>query len=125
MPYEILFTDSVNKLGIVVEDGTVNQETSLKLPGKNTTSYGSIIAENFLHLLENFASTTSPSTPVEGQLWYDSSPNVEQLFVYNGVNWIPANGVNKSITAPTLKQEGDLWIDRENLQLYMYTDAGG
>jgi len=125
MPYQINFTDVDNKLGIVIEDATINQETSLKLPGKNTTAYGTIIAENFLHLLENFAATSAPSTPVEGQIWYDSNPDIEQLMVYNGVNWIPVNGVNKSINAPTLKQEGDLWIDRENLQLYMYTDAGG
>ena len=125
MPYQILFTDYVNKLGIVVEDGSINNETSVKLPGKNTTSYGTIIAENFLHLLENFASPTAPSTPVEGQVWYDSSPDKEQLMVYNGANWAPVNGVNKSESAPVIKQEGDLWIDRENLQLYMYTDAGG
>jgi len=125
MPYQILFTDYVNKLGIVVEDGSINNETSVKLPGKNTTSYGTIIAENFLHLLENFASPTAPSTPVEGQVWYDSSPDKEQLMVYNGANWAPVNGVNKSESAPAIKQEGDLWIDRENLQLYMYTDAGG
>lgn len=125
MPYQILFTDYVNKLGIVVEDGSINNETSVKLPGKNTTAYGTIIAENFLHLLENFASPTSPVTPVEGQIWYDSSPDKEQLMVYNGANWAPVNGVNKSEAAPAIKQEGDLWIDRENLQLYMYTDAGG
>lgn len=123
MPYEIKFTDYVNKLQIVVEDNTINNETSLKLPGRNTTSYGSIIAENFLHLLENFASTSAPSVPVEGQIWYDSSVDIEQLKVYNGVNWVPANGVNKSVAKPNFAQEGDLWIDRENLQLYMYTEA--
>ena len=125
MPYEILFTDYVNKLGIVVEDGTINQETSLKIPGRNSTAYGTVIAENFLHLLENFASPSEPTTPVEGQMWYDSSPGEEILKVYNGVNWQSVNGVNKSVTAPEYKQEGDLWIDRENLQLYMYTDASG
>ena len=125
MPYEILFTDYVNKLGIVVEDGTINQETSLKIPGRNSTAYGTVIAENFLHLLENFASPTEPTVPVEGQLWYDSSPENEGMKVFNGVNWQAVNGVNKSVDAPEYKQEGDLWIDRENLQLYMYTDAGG
>jgi microcystin-dependent protein len=125
MPYEIKFTDYVNKLQIVVEDNTINNETSLKLPGKNTTAYGSLIAENFLHLLENFASTTPPSVPVEGQLWYNSTEDVEQLFVYTGVNWSPANGVNKSTNKPDFAQEGDLWIDKENLQLYMYTNASG
>lgn len=125
MPYEISFTDSVNKLSLVVEDGTINSETSLQLPGKNTTSYGTIIAENFLHLLENFAAPTNPDIPVEGQLWYDSTPGNEQLMVYNGTNWIPVNGVNKSISQPIYKTEGDLWIDSENLQLYMFTDQAG
>ena len=122
MPYEILFTDYVNKLGIVVEDGTINQETTLKIPGRNSTAYGTVIAENFLHLLENFASPSSPSRPVEGQMWYDSTEEI--LKVYNGVNWQSVNGVNKSTQAPEFRQVGDLWIDRENLQLYMYTDTG-
>jgi len=124
MPYEIKFTDS-KKLNIVVEDGTINSETSVSLPGKNVTAYGAVIAENFLHILENFASATEPSTPVEGQLWYDSNPNNETLMVYNGVNWVSVNGVNKSVTEPLFPIEGDLWIDRDNLQLYMYTSSNG
>lgn len=123
MPYEIKFTDYQNKLAIVVEDNSINDETTLKLPGRNTISYGSIIAENFLHLLENFADVTPPARPVEGQTWYDT--DVEQLKIYNGVNWIPANAVNKTLEKPTGAVEGDLWIDRENLQLYMYTVASG
>ena len=125
MPYEILYTDYVNKLGIVVEDGTINHETSLKIPGRNATAYGTVIAENFLHLLENFASPTEPRTPVEGQLWYDSTPAEEELKIYNGVNWLTVNGVNKSVEKPAYRREGDLWIDKENLQLFMYTDAAG
>ena len=57
------------------------------MPGRNTTAYGSAIAENFLHLLENFASATEPSIPAEGQLWYDPI-RVEQLKVYDGTNWV-------------------------------------
>ena len=54
MSYTISFSDAVNKGTITVEDNTVNSQTSLQFPGKNTTSYGTIIAENFLHVLENF-----------------------------------------------------------------------
>lgn len=121
MPYQILFTDYVNKLGIVVEDGTINQETSLKLPGRNATAYGTVIAENFLHLLENFAASTEPSVPVQGQLWYDSGDDAGELRVYNGTDWVTVNGVNKSLETPTNPREGDLWIDRNNLQLMMFT----
>ena len=39
----------------VVEDGTIDQTTDLKLVGKNYAGYGEIQNENFVHLLENFA----------------------------------------------------------------------
>ena len=52
MAYTINFSDAVNKGTITINDNTINNETTLRLPGKNTTSYGTIIAENFLHLLE-------------------------------------------------------------------------
>ena len=67
MAYEIRYSDFVNKGSIVIDDNTINQETSLKLPGRNTTAYGSSIAENFLHLLENFANSTQPVNPVFNQ----------------------------------------------------------
>ena len=73
MPYTISYTDTVNKGTITVEDNTLNSETTLSFPGRGTTAYGQAVNENFLHLLENFANTTAPLRPVEGQLWYDST----------------------------------------------------
>jgi microcystin-dependent protein len=124
MSYTITFTDSANKGTITVEDGTINRQTSLGLPGRNTTAYGATIAENFLHLLENFASTTEPSNPVEGQMWYDNTLGQESLKVYNGTNWVPASGITKSINTPALAQTGDLWVDTDNQQLYLFTGGG-
>ena len=125
MAYQIFFTDRVNKLGLVVQDQSINSETSLKFPGKNYTGYGPLLGENFLHLLENFANPTQPSTPVQGQLWFDSTPNNETMMVYNGANWVPVSTINKGITQPVIKQEGELWVDTENLQLFIYTDSAG
>jgi hypothetical protein len=68
MAYTIAYTDQANKGTITVEDNTINTETGLGLPGRNATAYGTTIASNFLHILENFASATQPSTPVEGRL---------------------------------------------------------
>jgi len=124
MAYTISYTDVANKGTITVEDGTINRETTLGFPGRNTTAYGAVVAENFLHLLENFAATTSPSQPIEGQLWYDSTLGVESLKVYNGTNWIPASGINKSINTPAIAQTGDLWVDTDNQQLYLFTGGG-
>ena len=87
MPYQIEYTDSINKGSIIVEDATLNTETSITLPGRNVTSYGQAVSENFLHLLENFASANAPARPVEGQLWYDTSDGVNQLKLYDGTTW--------------------------------------
>ena len=67
MAYTVNYTDVANKGSISVEDNTINQQTSLSIPGRNTTAYGTAIAENFLHLLENFTNSTAPGNPVEGQ----------------------------------------------------------
>ena len=74
MPYKVNFTDvTIHPDPITVFDNTSSTDTSLTFPGRNVTGYGQIIAENFLHLLENFASGNEPVNPVEGQLWYDST----------------------------------------------------
>ena len=123
MAYTIQFTDSAEKNPIVVEDGTINTVTSIKLPGRNSTGYGAAIAEDLLHLLENFASPTEPSTPIEGQLWYNN--NTEQLLIYDGTVWVSASGLKKSTTQPDNAQAltGDLWADTDNQQLYMFTGS--
>ena len=38
MPYTIPYTDEANNGTITVIDNTIDQTTSLKFPGKNTTS---------------------------------------------------------------------------------------
>ena len=123
MAYTINFTDSVNKGNIVVEDQTLNTDTSLTLVGRNKTGFGESVNTNFLHLLENFANTTAPSNPVEGQLWYDTTTNIDQLKIYDGTNWVSAGGLKRSATAPDAGNsvQGDLWSDTSNQQLYMYS----
>lgn len=126
MSYSIPYTDQANNGTITVEDGTINNETSIQLPGRNTTSYGKIVSTNFLHLLENFASSTEPARATEGQLWYDTNPSGEQLKIYDGTQWVPAGGLNKSDSAPLVStsQKGDLWVDTDNQQLYLNSGSG-
>ena len=102
-----------------VQDGVVNTQTDLALIGKGYAGYGEKIAENFLHLLENFSNTTAPAKPVEGQLWYDSTTS--QLKVYSGSTFVPAGGnVPYQSSAPSSLSQGDLWIDSATGQLYFY-----
>jgi microcystin-dependent protein len=124
MPYTIQFTDSNENNPIIIEDQTINNDTSLQLPGKNSVGYGAAIATDLLHLLENFAAPTAPDRPIEGQLWYNSSS--EQLLVYDGTIWVPSGGLKKSTTQPDAVNSltGDLWVDTDNQQLYLYSGSG-
>ena len=121
MPYIVNFTDSNNKSPITVFDNTSSEDTSLRFPGRNVTGYGQIIAENFLHLLENFASTTEPEAPIEGQLWYDSGNGYLQL--WDGSNWKAASNIQKSNAEPSVEtaKVGELWVDTTNQQLRIFT----
>jgi microcystin-dependent protein len=121
MPYQIQFTDNNNKSDITVFDNTSSTDTSLTFPGRNVTGYGKIIAENFLHLLENFASATQPVNPVEGQLWYDSTNGYLQL--WDNTAWKAASNIQKSPTEPDVatSKTGELWVDTTNQQLRIYT----
>lgn len=123
MPYIVNFTDKDNKSPITVFDNTSSTDTSLTFPGRNVTGYGQIIAENFLALLENFASATEPVNPVEGQLWYDSANNVLQI--WDSTNWKAASGIQKSSTEPSVAESkvGELWVDTTNQQLRIYTGS--
>lgn len=121
MPYNVNFTDRENKSPITVFDNTSSEDTSLVFPGRNVTGYGQIIAENFLHLLENFASAAEPINPVEGQLWYDVANGVLQI--WDNTNWKAASGIQKGLSEPSVENSkiGELWVDTTNQQLRIYS----
>jgi len=103
----------------IVQDGVVNTQTDLSFIGKGYAGYGELIAENFLHLSENFAGTSEPTKPIQGQLYYDSTNN--RLKVYTGNLFVPAGGnVPYQSTQPSGIQQGDLWIDSDIGQLFFY-----
>ena len=133
MTYQVNFTEATNpaKPAISVEDGVLNTQTNLTFVGKNYAGYAKYIAENFLHLLENFARNTPPGTlsgegsPVEGQLWYDNSSGVNLLKIYDGAEWTSAGAVKKAATAPVAANSnpGDLWVNTATAQLYVFSGS--
>lgn len=124
MPYKVYFTDeSLNPEPIEVADNTSNVDTSLVLPGRNVTGYGRIVAENFLHLLENFASDVAPSTSkaVIGQLWYNSGE--DKLYVFDGIGWKTTSNIRTAVNEPTDASTGDLWVNTSTQQLYLFSGS--
>jgi hypothetical protein len=101
-----------------VADGTIDNSTDVTLIGKNYSGYGEILNENFVKLMENFASTSSPASPLAGQLWWDLSNN--SLKVYTGSGFKVISGSTASATQPSNATLGDLWFDTVNSQLRVY-----
>jgi len=102
----------------VIEDGTIDQTTDLKLVGKNYAGYGEIQNENFVFLLENFAGANAPPKAISGQVWFDSS--TKKLKFYDGNIFRTTGGAEVSATVPAGLTEGDFWWDTNNEQLYAY-----
>lgn len=110
MPYRVFKTD-VTQGYIDITDGTVNViDTSISLVGRNYPNYGQAIAENFVHMLENFSNPSSPANPIKGQFWYDSLN--EKVKIYDGLLWKSVNVVFQSTsTSPDFIAElGDILV---------------
>jgi hypothetical protein len=122
MAYTVNKTDtSATPSTYTVQDSILNTQTDLSFIGKGYAGYGEVVAENFLHLLENFADQTAPSKPVTGQLWYDKTN--ARLKVYTGSTFAPTGGASYSSSAPATQVTGDIWIDSDTQQLYFYNGS--
>ena len=123
MSYTVNKTNSsASPNAYTVQDGVINSQTDLSFIGKGYAGYGETIAENFLHLLENFSNTNAPSKPITGQLWWDSTNS--KLKVYNGTSFQTAGGsAPYQSTAPSGLAQGDIWIDSDTGQLYFYNGS--
>jgi len=120
MSYTITLTDGATLTTIA--DGTLNTTaSSVALPGKNFAGYGIYLDQNFVHMLENFSNTTAPGTPLIGQLWWDSTNKV--MNVWNGTQWKTISSATASASQPTSNVVGDLWYDTTNEQLNVYNGS--
>jgi len=119
MAYTINKTDGT--VVTTITDGTVDNTTSLQLFGKSYSGFGEGLNENLVKLLENAASTSAPSAPLRGELWFDTTTN--QIKVYDGTSFKPTGGAKSSTTQPTSPSAGDLWHDSTNDQIYVYTGS--
>lgn len=117
MTYQINKTDGT--IIATVPDGQIdNLSTDLTLIGRNYSGFGESLNENFVKLLENFASTTKPAKPIRGQLWFDTSEL--KLKVYSGVEFLPVSSATISNVQPNTLGTGDLWFNNTDKQLYFF-----
>tara|TARA_R110002124_G_scaffold115356_6_gene271191 strand:+ start:278 stop:1495 length:1218 start_codon:yes stop_codon:yes gene_type:complete len=91
MAYTIVKSDGT--VLTTIADGTINTtSTTLGLPGRNYAGYGQSLDTNFVHVVENFADTTTPANPLRGQLWYDTSDTTLKVCPTdgesNGLAWL-------------------------------------
>jgi hypothetical protein len=132
MPYTLHFSDPTKADTVLVPDmppGINAIDTSLSLVGKGYPNYGIKYAENFLRLLENFASPSPPQNPIEGQLWYDTSNQSNKVLrIMDGTaqstRWPNANGIYQQGYDPretnVVLKIGDIWVDTINNQIKIF-----
>jgi hypothetical protein len=83
MAYTIIKSDGT--ILTTIADGTINTtSTSLQLPGRNYAGYGQYLDTNFVHMVENFSSTTPPANPLMGQLWFDTNSSTLKVCPADG-----------------------------------------
>lgn len=117
MSYRLNKTDGTLLTELI--DGRIdNTTTDLTFIGKNYQGFGEILNENFIKLLENFASVSAPSKPIKGQVWFDTV--TDRLKVYDGSSFRSTDSSVVSGTAPLEKVTGDIWINSANNQVYFW-----
>ena len=117
MAYQI---DKYNGTFLVsIEDQTLNTTaTDLRIVGRNYAGWGEIHNENFVHLLENFASASAPTRSLEGQIWYDAQN--KKIKFFDGSNYRVVGGAEVSASAPPLPSTGDFWFNSTEKRLYTW-----
>lgn len=114
------------KTSISLPRNTVNSgSTSLALTGLGTSLYGEYQQENFIRLLENFASKIAPLNPTIGQIWFDSTANKAKIFSMAQIWEEIGNSIIIDPIEPATSLEGQLWFNAVQQVLYLRIDPNG
>lgn len=117
--------------------GSTSNGLGVQLIGRNAIDYGAGIAQNFVQMLENFASNSVPSdsTSLQGQMWFKttstSTGNLYVRITTNGsggiANWqqvvttSTTHGGSVPSVNPTTPADGDIKVVGSVISMY----AGG
>jgi hypothetical protein len=108
---------------LTLADGTTDSlATSLTLVGRNVNSYGQIYNNNLIKLMGHFAGSNEPTSPLIGQLWYDTAEGRVKVYDLNQI-FRPITSTLEAATLPVDLVPNDFWFDTTNEQLY-YAQSG-
>lgn len=122
MAYEIRLTDGTNLVTISPGEPPNSTYSGITLISQNTTGYGQFLNQNFIKLLENFSSGSAPTSPLTGQLWWNSS--TKQLSIRSDDIWKVISSSQTGTAEPAQPIQGDFWWDTVNSQLKVYSGTG-
>ena len=137
MSYKLTKSDGT-LLTTVADYVSDTSTTSLTLLGRGVVNYGQLTAENFVYLLENFASPIPPVNPQIGQIWFQTTDDTKPdnpvtmmvIKVYTGdttqgtpSGWMQVGGTNASLTPPSNPYTGELWYNINNSTLYVWNGS--
>jgi len=109
-----------------VQDSTIDDTTtSLTFIGRNFAGYGRPLEENLVGLLENFNNKTAPTSPIQGQTWFNYG--TQQLNVcYDGSNFKGIASLNIVGSRPATGQvTGNMVWSTASHQLSIYDEYNG
>ena len=122
MPY--ILNKTSGSVVATVQDASLDTTTDLTFLGRNFAGYGETQNENFLKLLENFANTTAPTKPIEGETWYSTID--KRLSVFDGISWKSIANLEINTISPLSTKTpltGDLWFNKTQQQLYAFNGS--
>lgn len=108
-----------------VADGSISTNSaSIKFPGRGYVNYGAPVNEDMLWIMQNFAAGTSPSNPVNGQTWYDTTNKLLKVYDTTTTSWVSVGGVIASAVAPVSgSNTGAFWYNTTTNQLYVWSGS--
>lgn len=124
MPYIIKRTDGSLVFENGLQENIIDADTlPVALIGKLTPDYGSYQSNNFIHLLENFASDSAsePKNAIKGMIWYNKSNNGLYVCVEEQpLTWQKISSVLLDI--PDTAETGDFYYDDTKHKLSVYDE---
>lgn len=123
-----IVNNSAGTVIATIADGTIDtSNTSITILGKGFNNYGEIVAENWVKMIEHFASTTAPSNAIRGQVWFDTTNGTIKINTsdtFGSPVWVEVPSTILKGTSPTTGfAAGALWYDTTNNLLNITTDG--